>query len=70
MKTAIVFSVPAAVPAGFIWKWRASDGSKQSHSAFAFFYQCVENANAAGYTVDLNTARNTHSEAGLPHGFR
>ncbi len=69
MKTAVVFSIPAAVAAGFGWKWRASDGTKQSRSTFAYFYDCVESARAAGYTVKLNTARDKNADGSQHHGL-
>lgn len=70
MKIAVVFSVPAAGAVGFCWKWRASDGAKQSHSAFAYFYECVQNARAAGYTVDLGSARDPIRDTGVSHGLK
>ncbi len=57
MKTAVVFSIPADVTAGLSWKWRASERTRQSRSTFVYFYDCVESARAAVYTVELNTAR-------------
>ena len=69
MKTAIVFSIPAAGAAGFGWKWRASEGTKQSSSTFAYFYECVESARAAGYTVELNTARHENADGSRYRGL-
>ena len=53
MKTAVIFSIPAATAAGYAWKWRASAGKHHSASTFIYYYECVENARSAGYAVDL-----------------
>ena len=54
MATAVVYSVKVATNAGFVWKWRSSDKKKQSSSTFVYFYECVEDARGAGYTVELS----------------
>jgi hypothetical protein len=51
-----IFSVPAN-GTEFQWKWRFEDGKRESASAFAFFYECVEDARKNGATVDLAGAR-------------
>jgi hypothetical protein len=54
MKTAVVFAVDAGTDQGFVWKWRAADNKEQSAATFTYFYECVNDARQAGYTVELS----------------
>lgn len=54
MKTAQIFSISSAEAHGFRWAWRSSDASEQSRVDFIYFYECVEDARAAGYSVELS----------------
>ena len=59
-----VFPVAAASPHGFYWKWRSVDGTAKSSREYLYFYDCLENARAAGYLVDfsrLKGDRSSHS---------
>ena len=51
-RTAIVFSVLVGTNA-FAWKWRSSDSTEKSSASFALFFDCVQDARRAGYTVQL-----------------
>ena len=35
------------------WSWQATDGHKASRCQFRYFYDCVADARAHGYTVDI-----------------
>ncbi len=47
-----IFSVPSS-GSEFQWKWRFEDGKGESTSAFAFFYECVEDARKHGAKIEL-----------------
>jgi hypothetical protein len=66
-KTAQIVSVGSADAQGFRWAWRSSDGKKKSATNFAYFYECVEDARAAGYTVELSGTIPRNVD-GSPHG--
>jgi len=51
-RTAQLFPVQSSEAAGFRWKWRAVDGSKESTANFIYFFDCAEDARRAGYSVD------------------
>jgi len=50
---AVVFSIPASTTAGFAWRWRSEDHRRESAHAFGFYADCVADAKAHGYTVEL-----------------
>jgi hypothetical protein len=54
----------------YAWKWRAVDGAHESKSSFVYFYEAVEDAIQAGYTVELGMtcARNVDGSSG--HALR
>ena len=47
-----VFPVASSNAHGFHWMWRSADGSRESRSAFLYFFDCLEDARAAGYSVE------------------
>ena len=53
-----IVDVPAPTRQGYRWQWRSTDNAVGSNRAFDLFYECVEDARARGYEVDL--ARGTH----------
>jgi hypothetical protein len=63
-KYASVYPVAAANPHGFYWRWRSLDGTAHSGKEYVYFYDCLENALAAGYVIDfshLKSDRDWHS---------
>ena len=53
-KTAQIFSVRTSDANGFRWAWRSSPPKRESSSSFVYFYECVQDARAAGYAVELS----------------
>lgn len=53
MRTAVIVSCPVRKAPGYVWKWHAEGGTRESSSTFVYFYDCVQDARAAGYAVDL-----------------
>ena len=70
MKAASVFSVPGAKPVGYAWKWRSADGKHESEATFQYFYECVEDARKAGYTIDLASAEALNVDGSDRHGLK
>ena len=48
---AVVFAIPLATAPGYCWRWRAADGKTDSKKAFVFYYDCLADAEASGYSV-------------------
>jgi hypothetical protein len=69
-KTAQISSVHASNPHGFQWVWRSIDGNQQSPKMFAYFYDCVEDARRAGFTVNLPGRFRKALSGGYGHGLR
>jgi hypothetical protein len=65
-KTAEIFSVGTSDKNGFQWAWRCLETKQQSRKHFVYFYECVEDARAAGYEVDLAGVR-AMTVDGRPH---
>src|SRR5687768_4579915 len=42
-----------STPTGYIWQWRADDGSKWSRGGFALFFECLEDARTHGFEPRL-----------------
>jgi hypothetical protein len=36
-----------------MWRWRSAHGRAQSRFCFAYFHECVEAAQRAGFAVDM-----------------
>ena len=68
--TAQISSVRTANPQGFQWMWRSMDGDQQSPNTFAYFYECVEDARRAGFTVDLAGKFGQALDGGYGRGLR
>jgi hypothetical protein len=56
-KTAQIFSVRTGGVHGFRWVWRSSGGTQHSTCDFLYFYECVEDARRAGYSIELPGTR-------------
>jgi hypothetical protein len=63
-KAASVVSIKSSDANGFRWVWRSSDGERQSRADFAYFYECVESARRAGYSVELRSAPKKRDDGG------
>jgi hypothetical protein len=53
MRTVQIHYVPAATAQGYRWIWRSEDGGVDSDRAFDLFYDCMADARARGYDVQL-----------------
>ena len=57
MKSAVIFSMPTGTANGFCWRWRSADKNEaESQKQFAFYYECLIDAQANGYLVRLQGA--------------
>ena len=52
MMRAIIFSIPTDTVNGYSWRWRSADSTVESKEQFAFYYECVADARANGYSVE------------------
>jgi hypothetical protein len=48
-----ISSVPAPNTYGYAWQWKSEDGAATSLRPFPFFYECLSDARARGYDVQL-----------------
>ena len=62
-----IVDVPAATDQGYRWRWRSADNKVRSSRAFDLFYECVEDARARGYEVELEAGQ---EPPGSGIGFR
>jgi hypothetical protein len=69
VRTAEIFSVITPEEYGFRWAWRSSDGTQQSPAKFVYFYECVEDARRAGYSVELTGTRAKTVDGRDHHGL-
>jgi hypothetical protein len=51
MKAAVIFSIPMIMAKRFAWRWRSEDHTKDSTRSFAFYEDCVTDAQRNGYKV-------------------
>ena len=54
MKTAVIYSIPSATANDYCWRWRSADSEAESQKQFAYYYDCVVDAQAKGYVVRLS----------------
>jgi hypothetical protein len=52
-KAAQIVAVQSSDAHGFRWKWRSPDDGNQSKNTFLYFFDCLQDARSAGYTVAL-----------------
>jgi hypothetical protein len=69
-KTAIIISVRSADAHGFQWIWRSADEKHRCAKTFVYFYDCVEDARRAGFTVELPSHPSNGGDGERPHGLR
>ena len=48
-----IVSVSAPTTYGYAWRWTSEDGAATSPAAFPLFYDCLSDARARGYDVEL-----------------
>ena len=53
LKVAYIYSVRTQ-GSEFNWKWRSADGSHKSVTAFAYYYDCAEDARKHGYAAEYD----------------
>jgi hypothetical protein len=53
MKSAELYPVSIPAPPGFVWKWRSVDGATVSRECFMYFHDCLADARARGYSVEI-----------------
>ena len=72
MNTAVIFSIPTAAANGYCWRWRAADGKAASKKQFAFYYDCLMDAQANGFVVRPERAHgaNAPAQGALPVSVR
>lgn len=54
---AVLFSIPMTTTPGYCWRWRSVDGKTTSKGHFVFYYDCLSNAEANGYSVQRDAPR-------------
>jgi hypothetical protein len=62
MKSAIVFPIRTANDN--CWSWRSVDGEAEGKKEFAYYYDCVIDAQAKGYLVRLADAHGENAPDG------
>jgi hypothetical protein len=53
MQSAVIFSIPTPTANGYCWRWRSADSKTESQEHFPYYYDCVLDAQAKGYSVQL-----------------
>ena len=68
MQPAVIFSIPTTTANGYCWRWRSADSKTETQKQFAYYYDCVLDAQAKGYVVRLPDARgeNAPGRGSLP----
>jgi hypothetical protein len=70
MKTAQMFTVPHGGTEGFVWKWRCDEDKKESSQSFVRYHDCMTDAQAQGYTVELTFAKGNRAPGGAPQQLK
>ena len=65
MKPAVIFSIPTTTGPGYCWRWRSADGTTDSTEPFLYYFDCLTDAKANGYSVE---ATETHGDTAPGHG--
>jgi hypothetical protein len=53
MKPAVLFSIPATTSGAYCWSWRSADATGASTVQFPYYYECLADAKAKGYAVEI-----------------
>ena len=69
MKKAALYSIPAPQSPGYVWEWRSSDGKTRSKGSFAYYHDCLADARAQGYEVELSAAHGNTAPGGARHNL-
>jgi len=67
MKTATIYAVPAAKNSDFEWKWRCDAEQVGSPKSFTFYYDCLTDAVAHGYRVEMTRAEGLTAPGGAAY---
>jgi hypothetical protein len=73
MKAAVIFPIPTRGANGYYWSWRSADGKTKARRRFAYYFDCVSDAQGNGYSVTLADADRAHAAGDqevLPIVFR
>jgi hypothetical protein len=73
MKPAVIFPIPTRRASGYYWSWRSADGKVQARRRFAYYFDCVSDAQDNGYSVTLADADREHAardQESVPIVFR
>jgi hypothetical protein len=57
MQPAVIFSIPTNTSRGYCWRWRSADSKAESQKQFAYYYECLLDAQTKGYVVQLAVAQ-------------
>ncbi len=66
-KKALVYSSVVQQAPGYVWRWRSDDGKEESAESFPYYHDCLADARAKGYEVDLASAHGNTAPGGSPH---
>jgi hypothetical protein len=64
MKPAVIFSIPTSTSHGYSWRWRSVDSTADSKKQFNYYHECLADARASGYSVQLSVAWQHRSRLG------
>jgi hypothetical protein len=70
MKAATVTATPTGESSGFSWVWRCEADNVVRAGAFAFYYDCVADAQKHGYTVEVARAHGATAPGGVAFNLR
>lgn len=68
MRPAVIFSIPTVTANGYCWRWRSEHSKAESQKNFAYYYDCVLDAQTNGYLVRHSETRgeNAPGRGSLP----
>ena len=57
MNPAVIFSIPTTTSHRYSWRWRSVDSKAESGAQFVYYHECLADARANGYSVQLSVAQ-------------
>ena len=69
MKKAELYSITVPQSPGYAWKWRAVSGKTTCRESFQYYHDCLADARAKGYEVELSQAQGHTAPAGARHNL-
>jgi hypothetical protein len=64
MGTAVIYPIGSSGTADFKWKWRCEADNASSKTSFAFYHDCLSDAIAHGYRVEMMVATGDSAPGG------